>query len=117
MAKTLSRFNADPVPRDRGTIGLHTHVTYDPMAPRPTTPMLVGKHVVARRPLHGSIHTLYMILDGSDVVSTSISVPNEHDCETAINRSRRKSAASMTQTLIAKAKKRKPRALRIREVA
>jgi hypothetical protein len=117
MAKTPSRFNPDPVLRDRGTIGLHTHATYDPMAPRATTPMLVGKHVVARRPLHGSVHTLYMILDGSDVVGTSISVPNESDCETAINKSRRKSAASMAETAIAKAKKRKPRALRIREAA
>ncbi|CAE6880377.1 beta-hexosaminidase [Paraburkholderia domus] len=116
MAKTLSRFNVDPVHRDRGTIGLHTHATYDPMAPRATTPMMVGKHVVARRPLHGSVHTLYMILDGSTVVSTSISVPNDYDCESAINKHRRKQAASLADKTIAKAK-RKPRALRIKEVA
>ncbi|MGF7130501.1 hypothetical protein P3T40_001976 [Paraburkholderia sp. EB58] len=87
------------------------------MTPRATTPMLVGKHVVARRPLLGSVHTLYMILDGTDVVGTSISVPSEVDCFDAINKSRRKSAASMAQTAIAEAKKRKPRALRVREVA
>lgn len=111
------KLQVPPEPTRRDTIGLHTHVQYDPMALRPTTPMLVGKHVVARRPLHGSVHTLYMILDGAEVVSTSISVPNEYDCETAINRNRRKSAASLAQTAIAKARKRKPRAFRVREVA
>ena len=116
MAKTLPRFNPDPVLRDRGTIGLHTHVTYDPMAPRPTTPVLVGKHVVARRPLHGSIHTLYMILDGSTVAATSISVPNAHDCETALTNHRRKQAASMAEKTIARAK-RKSRAPRFKEAA
>jgi hypothetical protein len=101
----------------RDTIGLHTHVKYDPMAPRATTPVLVGKYVVARRPLAGSVHTLYMILDGSTVVSTSISVPNEYDCEAAINKHRRKQqAASLADKTIAKAK-RKPRAMRIREAA
>jgi hypothetical protein len=78
--------------------------------------MLVGKYVVARRPLHGSVHTLYMIMDGSTVVSTSISVPNEWDCETAINKHRRKQAANLTDKTIAKAK-RNPRALRIKEAA
>ncbi|MFL9883094.1 beta-hexosaminidase [Paraburkholderia agricolaris] len=111
------RLQVPPEPTRRDTIGLRTYVKYDPMAPRATTPIMVGKHVVARRPLHGSVHTLYMILDGSTVVSTSISVPNEYDCDAAINKHRRKQqAASLADKTIAKAK-RKPRALRIREVA
>jgi len=99
-----------------GTIGLRTYVKYDPMAPRATTPMMVGKHVVARRPLHGSVHTLYMIMDGSAVVSTSISVPDECDCNTALIKHRRKQAASLTDKTIAKARN-KPRALRVKEAA
>jgi len=87
------------------------------MALRPTTPILVSKTVVARRPLQGSVHTLYMIMDGATVVSTSITVPNEHDCAAAINRYRRESAASLVDKAIAKAKKRKPRAILVREVA
>lgn len=101
-----------PMPESnrRETIGIRSIVKYDPMAPRPTTPMMVGEHVVARRPLQGSVHTLYMILDGTDVVRTSISVPSADDCRDAINAHRRKQAASMTDTVITKAKKRRGRA-------
>lgn len=110
------KLKAPQEPTRRDTIGLHTHVKYDPMAPRATTPVMVGKYVVARRPLAGSVHTLYMILDGTDVVGTSISHPNEEDCAAAVAKHRRKQAASLTDKTIAKAK-RKPRALRIREAA
>lgn len=96
----------------RDTIGLRTIVKYDPMAPRPTTPVMVGKHVVARRPLSGSVHTLYLILDGAEVVQTLISYPSEGDCETAVTRHRRKLAAQMADTVIQKAKKRRVRAAR-----
>ncbi|MFM0407474.1 beta-hexosaminidase [Paraburkholderia dipogonis] len=109
------KLNGPPEPTRRDTIGLRSTFHYDPMAPRATTPTMVGKHVVARRPLHGSVHTLYMILDGTAVVGTSISVPNEYDCETAINKHRRKQqAASLADKTIAKAK-RKTRALRVKE--
>jgi len=86
------------------------------MAPRATTPVMVGKYVVGRRPLHGSVHTLYMIMDGSAVVATSISRPDAYDCETAITKHRRKQTASLSDKTIAKAK-RKPRTLRVREAA
>lgn len=109
--------NAPQEPARRDTIGLRSIVHYDPMAPRATTPVMVGKYVVTRRPLAGSIHTLYMIMDGSAVVGTSISYPNEDDCATAIKKSRRKQAESLAATTIAKAKKRKPRAIRLKEVA
>lgn len=108
--------NAPPEPTRRDTISLRSTFHYDPMAPRASTPVLVGKYVVARRPLAGTVHTLYMILDGTVVVGTSISVPNEDDCEIAINKQRRKQAARLTDKTIAKAK-RKPRAHRIREAA
>lgn len=110
---TLQTF-APPTRRD--TIGLRTHVKYDPMAARATTPMMVGKHVVARRPLQGSVHTLYMIMDGNAVVGTSISVPNASDCDAAINKHRRSQAASMTDKTIDNAK-RKSGAFRVKEAA
>ncbi|MFM0736791.1 beta-hexosaminidase [Paraburkholderia xenovorans] len=87
------------------------------MAPRATTPVMVGKYVVARRPLAGSVHTLYVILDGTDVVGTSISYPNQDDCAAAIGKHRSKTAESLAAKTIAKAKKRKPRAIRVKEVA
>ncbi|NIF81590.1 beta-hexosaminidase [Paraburkholderia sp. Cy-641] len=107
----------DVDPRRRDTIGLHTTVKYDPMAPRPTTPIMVGKYVVARRPLQGSVHTLYMIMDGNTIVGTSISAPDEGDCAAAIARHHRaREAAGLTTRTIAKAK-RKPRSARAKEVA
>jgi hypothetical protein len=110
------KLNAPQEPTRRDTIGLRSTFHYDPMGPRATTPVMVGKCVVARRPLAGSVHTLYMILDGADVVGTSISYPNEDDCAAAINKNRRKQAASLADKTIANAK-RKPRAARIKEVA
>ncbi|MFL9860833.1 beta-hexosaminidase [Paraburkholderia madseniana] len=110
-------FNAPQEPTRRDTIGLRSIVHYDPMAPRATTSVMVGKYVVARRPLADSVHTLYMILDGTDVVGTSISHPNEDDCASAIKRNQRKKAESLAESTIAKAKKRKPRAIRVKEVA
>lgn len=111
------RLNVPQEPTRRDTIGLRSIVHYDPMAPRASTPVIVGKYVVARRPLAGSVHTLYMILDGSDVVGTSISHPSEDDCASAIKRNQRKKAESLAESAIAKAKKRKPRAIRVKEVA
>ncbi len=111
------KFKAPQEPTRRDTIGLHTYVKYDPMAPRATTPVMVGKFVVARRPLHGSVHTLYMIMDGSTVVGTSISYPGEGDCASAIQKHQRRAAASLAEKAIAAAKKRKPRAMRVKEVA
>ncbi|WP_322105873.1 beta-hexosaminidase [Paraburkholderia sp. J41] len=90
----------------RDTLGLRSVVFYDPTAPRPTTPVMVGKHVVGRRPLLGSIYTLYTIFDGKDIVRTQISVPSEDDCASAIRRHRTSQAASMAESTIAKAKKR-----------
>ncbi|ASL45104.1 hypothetical protein bAD24_I16645 [Burkholderia sp. AD24] len=114
MPKLDLPFHAEPSRRD--TIRLHSIVKYDPMAPRATTPITVGPHVVARRPLHGSVHTLYMIMDGPTVVRTSISMPNADDCRTAIVKHHRKVAATLVEQTIARAK-RKPRAMRQKEVA
>jgi hypothetical protein len=110
-------FNAQQEPTRRDTIGLRSIVHYDPMAHRATTPVMVGKYVISRRPLAGSVHTLYMILDGTAVVGTSISYPSEDDCASAIKRNQRRKAESLTENTIAKAKKRKPRAIRVKEVA
>jgi hypothetical protein len=96
----------------RDTLGLRSVVFYDPMAARPTTPVMVGQYVVARRPLLDSIYTLYMILDGKVVVSTQISYPSEGDCASALLAYRRKQAASMAETTITKAKKRQAKPTR-----
>jgi hypothetical protein len=87
------------------------------MALRATTPIMVGKYIVARRPLADSVHTLYMIMDGNAVVGTSISYPNEGDCASAITKHHRRIAETMAAKTIATAKKRKPRAMRVKEVA
>lgn len=79
---------------ERGdTLSLHTFVKYDPMAVRPSTPIMVGGHVVMRRPLPNSVHTLYMIMDGVTVVRTQISYPDALDCTAAIAAHRRSRAA------------------------
>ncbi|WP_035552157.1 hypothetical protein [Burkholderia sp. 9120] len=114
MPKLTATFPTEPSRRD--TIRLRSIVKYDPMAPRATTTMMVGQYVVACRPLHGSVYTLYMIMVGSTVVHTSISVPNVEDCHTAITKHQRRIAVALADKTIAKAK-RKPRALRVKEAA
>ncbi|WGS50832.1 beta-hexosaminidase [Paraburkholderia sp. D15] len=100
----------------RDTIRLRSIVKYDPRAPRATTPMMVGRYVVARRPLHGSVHTLYMIMDGSTVAHTSISAPSADDCRSAIAKHERRIAAALTEKTTTEAK-RKPRAAHVKEAA
>jgi hypothetical protein len=85
------------------TLGLCTFVKYDPMAPRAKTPVMVGRYVVHRKPLHGSGHTLYMIMDGADIARTQISYPSEGDCASAL--SARQNARRVTGGAIGKAKR------------
>jgi hypothetical protein len=104
----------------RDTISLRTIVKYDPRAPRPTTPVLVGKYVVGRKPIADSVHTLYMIMDGRDVVRTQISWPSEADCEGAIRATANARAA--TARALAKAKRSskkgwQARPMRVKEAA
>jgi len=104
----------------RDTISLRTIVKYDPTAPRPTTPILVGKYVVARKPIADSIHTLYMIMDGRDVVRAQISWPSEADCEGAIRAAA--NARTATARALAKAKRSskkgwQARPMRVKEAA
>ncbi|MDN7759676.1 beta-hexosaminidase [Burkholderia multivorans] len=104
----------------RDTLSLRSVVRYDRNTKRPTTPILVGKYIVARRPLADSVHTLYMILDGAEIAGTQISYPTEADCATAIKRLRdaKHSLEAEAAAVVARAKKpRKARALTIRETA
>ena len=103
----------------RDTLSLRSVVRYDRNAKRPTTPILVGKYVVGRRPLADSLYTLYMILDGAEIAGTQISMPSESDCSSAIKRLRdSKRAVGMAANAIDKAKKaRKARTLTIRGAA
>ncbi|KVN27350.1 beta-hexosaminidase [Burkholderia pyrrocinia] len=104
----------------RDTLALRTIVRYDPKAKRPTTPILVGKYVVGRRPLADSVHTEYLILDGTEIAGKQISVPDEGDCANAIKRLRgtKRAAGIAASDAIAKAKKpRKSRAFTIWEAA
>ncbi len=70
----------------RDTLSLRTVTRYDRDAKRPTTPILVGKYIVGRRPLADSLYTLYMILDGVEIAGAQISIPSEGDCASAIKR-------------------------------
>ena len=99
----------------RDTLLLRSAFHYDPMAPRATTPVLLGTFIVVRRPLLGTIYTEYLIMDGPDILRTLISHPDEQDCATAVSAYRRSIAARIVGDTIKKAKK--PRALRIKEVA
>jgi hypothetical protein len=97
----MSRINELPH-RDvsrRDTLVTRTSFHYDPTEPCPTTPILVGKFVVQRRPLADSVHTLYVITDKRDVVRMQISYPTEADCAGAV------SARRATSLALAKAKK------------
>ncbi|KVQ60192.1 hypothetical protein [Burkholderia territorii] len=104
----------------RDTLSLRTIVRYDPNARRPSTPILVGKYAVGRRPLADSVHTLYLILDGNEIADKQISIPSEGDCATAIKRLReaKRVAGTAASNAIAKAKKTgKARTDTAREVA
>ncbi|VWB34874.1 beta-hexosaminidase [Burkholderia arboris] len=91
----------------RDTLSLRSVARYDRNAKRPTTPILIGKYVVGRRPLADSLHTLYMILDGAEIAGTQISTPSEGDCASAIKRLRdaKRAAGKVASDAISKAKK------------
>ncbi|NTZ07270.1 beta-hexosaminidase [Burkholderia metallica] len=104
----------------RDTLSLRTITRYDRNARRPSTPILVGKYVVGRRPLADSVHTEYLILDGTEVAHKQISIPSEGDCATAIKRLRdaKRAAGMAASNAIDKAKKGgKARSSAAREVA
>ncbi len=92
----------------RDTLSLRSVVRYDRNAKRPSTPILVGKYVVGRRPITDSLHTLYLILDEGDIAGTQISIPSEDDCAQAVKRLRdkKRTAAKTASMTIRKAKKR-----------
>ncbi|MGY4831996.1 beta-hexosaminidase [Burkholderia pyrrocinia] len=91
----------------RDTLSLRTIRRYDRSERSPSTPILIGKYVVGRRPLADSVHTEYLILDGTEIAHKQISIPSEGACASAIKRLREaKRAAGMVATnAIKKAKK------------
>ncbi|KVA34430.1 beta-hexosaminidase [Burkholderia cepacia] len=104
----------------RDTLSLRTITRYDRNARRPSTPILIGKYVVGRRPLADSVHTEYSILDGAEIAGKQISIPSEDDCADAIKRLRdaKRAAGVAVSNAIDKAKNAgKPRATAAPEVA
>ncbi|MDN8043007.1 beta-hexosaminidase [Burkholderia vietnamiensis] len=104
----------------RDTVSLRTIRRYDRNARRPSTPILVGKYVVGRRPLADSVHTEYLILDGTEIAHKQISIPSEGDCADAIKRLRdaKRAAGVVASNAIDKAKNAgKPRTTAAPEVA
>ncbi|KVQ21773.1 hypothetical protein [Burkholderia cepacia] len=104
----------------RDTLSLRTITRYDRNERRPTTPILIGKYVVGRRPLADSVHTEYLILDGTEIAGKQISIPSEGDCAAAIKRLRdaKRAAGMAASNAIDKAKKAgKARSSAAREVA
>lgn len=91
----------------RDTLSLRTITRYDRNERRPSTPILIGKYVVGRRPLADSVHTEYLILDGTEIAGKQISIPSEGDCATAIKRLRdaKRAAGIEASDAIKKAKK------------
>ncbi|HDR8956761.1 hypothetical protein [Burkholderia vietnamiensis] len=91
----------------RDTLSIRTITRYDRNARRPSTPILVGKYIVGRRPMADSVHTEYLILDGTEIAHKQISIPSEGDCATAIKRLRdaKRAAGMAASNAIDKAKK------------
>ena len=50
----------------RDTLSLRTIARYDRNKRRPSTPILIGKYVVGRRPLEQGVLSEYLILDGTE---------------------------------------------------
>ncbi|MGG5542988.1 beta-hexosaminidase [Burkholderia vietnamiensis] len=120
----MPRINARTFPladvERRDTLSLRTIKRYDRNERRPSTPILIGKYVVGRRPLADSVHTEYLILDGTEIAAKQISIPDEGNCADAIKRLRdaKRAAAVEASSAIDKAKKRgKTRTAAKREVA
>ncbi|RQR45729.1 MULTISPECIES: beta-hexosaminidase [unclassified Burkholderia] len=92
----------------RDTLSLRTITRYDRNARRPSTPILIGKYVVGRRPLADSVHTEYLILDGTEIAGKQISIPDEGNCADAIKRLRdaKRAADVEASKAINRAKKR-----------
>ncbi|TKC83856.1 beta-hexosaminidase [Trinickia terrae] len=106
--------------KHRHTLHLRTIIRYDRDARRPITPVIVGKHTVARRPLANSVHTLYLIFDGAEIAGAQISYPSEADCADAIKRlhnAKNAAEAAATKAIVNAKKPRQRRALTIREAA
>ncbi|CRY44733.1 beta-hexosaminidase [Burkholderia pseudomallei] len=79
----------------------------------PTSPILVGKHVVMRRPLVDGVYIEYLIMDGNTVAAKQISIPDESTCADAIKRLRAATHAEPEKH----SRPQKPRAFRIREAS
>lgn len=75
------------------------------------SPMLVGQFVVFRNRLRGTHMTVYSIMSGTDVLRRLVSMPCLADCEAA---SSRRDIKLQVDGAIAKAKKPKSKALRVR---
>lgn len=58
-----------------------TVTPYDPRAPRDLSPLKVGKHTVNRRPVPGSPHVLYCLMDGSRVIGKQLTPPSAEECD------------------------------------
>ncbi|KVD73986.1 hypothetical protein WS62_07780 [Burkholderia sp. ABCPW 14] len=104
------------VPR-RDTLPLRTVVRYERNQQLPSTPILVGKHIVMRRPLVDGVYTEYLIMYGNRIAARQISIPDESDCAAAINRLRAAMRPANDAARDAKEKTKKSRALTIREAA
>ncbi|WP_107314299.1 beta-hexosaminidase [Burkholderia metallica] len=104
------KVNAEPLfdVERRDTLSLRTTTRYDRNQRRPSTPILIGKYVVGRRPVPDSVHTEYLILDGTEIAGKQISIPDEGNCADAIKRLRdaKRAAGVETSNALDNAKKR-----------
>jgi hypothetical protein len=82
----------------KDTLPLRTSFFFDRNYTSPTTPILVGTHVVYRKPLPGTRMTQYLVMDGAQVIKVQISYPSESDCRLAIEAHRAKSPVRLVST-------------------
>ncbi|MCS3394175.1 hypothetical protein NX868_23655 [Burkholderia thailandensis] len=97
------------IPR-RDTLSPRTVARYERDRQLPTSPILIGKHVVMRRPLVDGVYIEYLIMDGNTIAAKQISIPDEATCANAIKRLH---AATRTEPE-KHSRPNKPRAFRIK---
>lgn len=100
------------IPR-RDTLSPRTVARYERDRQLPTSPILVGKHVVMRRPLVDGVYIEYLIMDGNTIAAKQISIPDESTCATAIKSLRAATRAEPEKH----SRPKKPRAFTIKEAS
>lgn len=77
-------------------MNVHIFTQADRNAPRVAVALLVGKHVVIRRPIPRTPYHTYTTMDGDTPVWSIMSHPDPEDCERAIRQHRASNTGDST---------------------